>query len=108
MAEGFDLQDLSVLSCCSVCQSQLVGHHGDSPEQGDKTSPLQSHQLLSVATQAELNGWKIAETRQERWLQSVLNNIVYYLNEPPDYQQNESDYALPDPEDTVSGVSREI
>ena len=38
----------------------------------------------------------------------MLNNIVYYLNEPPDYQQNESDYALPDPEDTVSGVSREI
>ena len=34
----------------------------------------------------------------------MLNNIVYYLNEPPDYQQNESDYALPDPEDTVSGV----
>ena len=55
-----------------------------------------------------MNGWKIAETKQERWLQSVLNNIVYYLNEPPDYQQNESDYALPDPEDTVSGVSREI
>ena len=51
-----------------------------------------------------MNGWKVAVTGHERWLQSVLNNIVYYLNEPPDYDQNESDYALPDPEDTVSGV----
>ena len=52
--------------------------------------------------QEELNGWKVAVTEHERWLQSVLNNIVYYLNEPPDYQQNQSDYALPDSEDTVS------
>ena len=46
-------------------------------------------------------------TDHERWLQSVLNNVVYYLNEPPDYQQNESDYALPDSEDTVSRVRME-
>ena len=43
-------------------------------------------------------------TEQERWLQSVLNNIVYYLNEPPDYDQNQTDYALPDSEDIVSRV----
>ena len=41
-------------------------------------------------------------TEQERWLQSVLNNIVYYLNEPPDYDQNQTDYALPESEDIVS------
>ena len=37
----------------------------------------------------------------ERWLQSVLNNVVYYLNEPPDLGQNECDYCLPCKEDKV-------
>ena len=67
------------------------------------TSP---HTWLNITySQEEFNGWKVAVTEHERWLQSVLNNVVYYLNEPPAYHQNESDYALPDIEDTVSAAS---
>ena len=43
----------------------------------------------------------MARSDRERWLQSLLNNVVYYLNEPPDYHQNQTDYALPDPQDAV-------
>ena len=76
--------------------------------QGEVTPPLaKTVELFSLKTQEHFNGWKVAVTDHERWLQSVLNNVVYYLNEPPDYQQNESDYALPDSEDTVSRVRME-
>ena len=64
------------------------------------TSP--THTSLSRdLMQSKLNGWRLAATDRERWLQTVLNNVVYYLNEPPDYQQNQTDYALPSAEDKV-------
>ena len=50
----------------------------------------------------DLVGWKEAVNFHERWLQSVLNNVVYYLNEPPDPGQNECDYCLPCREDKVT------
>ena len=46
-------------------------------------------------------GWVEAVTKEERWIQSVLNNAVYYLNEPPDSRLNESDYSLPCKDDKV-------
>jgi len=49
----------------------------------------------------DLVGWKEAVNFHERWLQSVLNNVVYYLNEPPDPGQNECDYCLPCKEDKI-------
>ena len=104
MAEGLDLQEVPVLSSSSVQQSWLVGHHRHSPGRGDATHLPKLVELFSLKTQDLFSGWKVAVTDHERWLQSVLNNVVYYLNEPPDYHQNESDYALPDSEDTVSRV----
>ena len=57
-----------------------------------------------LQSSTEVSGWREARTEHERWLQTVLNNVVYYLNEPPDYHHQESDYALPGPEDKVSGT----
>ncbi len=48
------------------------------------------------------SGWFEAVTKEERWIQSVLNNVVYYLNEPPDLDLGESDYSLPYKEDKVT------
>ena len=36
-----------------------------------------------------------------RIFQAVLNNLLYHLNEPPDYDNHETDYSLPAPEDEV-------
>ena len=47
-------------------------------------------------------------TKQERWVQSVLNNAVYYLNEPPDLNLNESDYSLPSKDDKVSSTTTNL
>ena len=41
-------------------------------------------------------------TDHERWLQAVMNNVVYYLNEPPNAENNESDYCLPCTQDKVN------
>ena len=41
------------------------------------------------------SGWREAVSPHDRWLQTILNNVVYYLNEAPDPTQNESDYCLP-------------
>ena len=56
---------------------------------------------ISVLKDEDLIGWREAVNFHERWLQSVLNNVVYYLNEPPDPGQNECDYSLPCKEDKV-------
>ena len=60
--------------------------------------------MIQFSTQADsdCSGWLEAVTKQERWVQSVLNNAVYYLNEPPDLNLNESDYSLPSKEDKVT------
>ena len=61
--------------------------------------------LISFSLQAsekDCSGWFVAVTKQERWVQSVLNNAVYYLNEPPDLNLNESDYSLPSKDDKVT------
>ena len=75
--------------------------------QGEVTPPTCQNSGIIFCKKELFSGWRVAVTDHERWLQSVLNNVVYYLNEPPDYQQNESDYALPDSEDTVSRVRME-
>ena len=58
--------------------------------------------LYLQASDKACSGWFVAVTKQERWVQSVLNNAVYYLNEPPDLNLNESDYSLPSKEDKVT------
>ena len=42
----------------------------------------------------------------DRWLQTILNNVVYYLNEAPDPTQNESDYCLPCEDDKATLLLR--
>jgi len=46
-------------------------------------------------------GWLPAENAHHRWLQAILNNVIYYLEEPPDNQSGEVDFALPNPSDQV-------
>lgn len=46
-------------------------------------------------------GWREAVSPHDRWLQTILNNVVYYLNEAPDPTQNESDYCLPCEDDKI-------
>lgn len=99
MGEGSGLQDLPVLPSGPVRQSGLETSDGDPGDQGKTTSPQTS--LSRDLIKSKLNGWRLAATDRERWLQTVLNNVVYYLNEPPDYQQNQTDYALPSAEDKV-------
>ena len=48
-----------------------------------------------------MQGWLEERGSHDRWLQAVLNNVVYYTNEPPDPALNESDYSLPDQQDKV-------
>ena len=50
---------------------------------------------------SNLHGWVLARGIYDRWMQGILNNVVYYLNEPPDEKENETDYALPNEEDQV-------
>ena len=47
-------------------------------------------------------GWREAVSPHDRWLQTILNNVVYYLNEAPDPTQNESDYCLPCEDDKAT------
>ena len=47
------------------------------------------------------HGWVLSRGSHDRWLQGVLNNIVYYINEPPDEKENETDYSLPSTDDQV-------
>ena len=52
-------------------------------------------------TDSNLHGWVLSRSIHDRWLQAVLNNVVYYLNEPPDEKENETDYGLPSTDDQV-------
>jgi len=49
----------------------------------------------------EREGWLRAENVHHRWIQAILNNVVYYLEEPPDNTSGEVDFSLPDPSDQV-------
>lgn len=46
-------------------------------------------------------GWREAKNNYDLWLQALLNNVVFYLNEPPDPNNQETDYSLPCHEDKV-------
>jgi len=46
-------------------------------------------------------GWLLTENTHHRWLQAVLNNVIYYLEEPPDNESGEVDFSLPNPSDQV-------
>ena len=35
------------------------------------------------------------------WWQAILNNVIYYLEEPPDNERGEVDFSLPHPSDQV-------
>ena len=48
-----------------------------------------------------LNGWLVTHRPYDRWLQGVLNNVIYYMNEPPNEKENETDYSLPCADDQV-------
>jgi len=45
-------------------------------------------------------GWLLTENAHHRWLQAILNNVIYYLEEPPD-NESEVDFSLPHPSDQV-------
>jgi len=49
----------------------------------------------------EREGWQPAENAHHRWLQAILNNVIYYLEEPPDNESGEVDFSLPNPSDEV-------
>jgi len=51
--------------------------------------------------QIERQGWLLAENYHHRWLQAVLNNVIFYLEEPPDKALGEVDFGLPHPSDQV-------
>ena len=46
-------------------------------------------------------GWREAMSNYDLWLQALLNNVVFYLNEPPDPNNQETDYCLPCNDDKV-------
>jgi len=46
-------------------------------------------------------GWLLTENYHHRWLQAVLNNVIFYLEEPPDKALGEVDFGLPHPSDQV-------
>ena len=48
-----------------------------------------------------LDGWVVTHRSYDRWLQGVLNNVIYYMNEPPNEKENETDYSLPCADDQV-------
>jgi len=49
----------------------------------------------------ERQGWLLTENVHHRWLQAILNNVIYYLEEPPDNEKGEVDFSLPHPSDQV-------
>ena len=51
-------------------------------------------------------GWLLAEGVRHRWLQAVLNNVVYFLEEPADMAKTEVDFSLPAHTDQVEKVIR--
>jgi len=57
--------------------------------------------LMQRNDQIERQGWLLAENYHHRWLQAVLNNVIFYLEEPPDKALAEVDFGLPHPSDQV-------
>ena len=88
--EGAWCQGLLCRNCARVCL--LEGGKGERKEVGEWLQ------------EEGREGWLLAEGERHRWLQAVLNNVVYFLEEPADLTKTEVDFSLPAHTDQVEAL----